>query len=67
MPIENPDDVIGICSECKSEQPNRYMENSPFAQNGTAPVCKYCKGVVIITYRETREQALDQIDRERGL
>jgi hypothetical protein len=65
--VEDTDDVIGVCSECKSDQPMKAMYNSPFAQAGVPPVCKYCKGVVIITYRETRDQALGQSDRERGL
>ena len=67
MAIENPDDVIGVCSECKSDQPDQYMMNSPFAQEGKPVPCKYCGGVVIVTYRETRDDALRGIDRERGL
>jgi hypothetical protein len=65
--VEDPDDVIGVCSECKSDQPMQYMYNSKFAQAGAAPVCKYCGGVVIITYRETRGNSLDQSDRDRGI
>ena len=64
--IENPDDVIGVCSECHSDQPERYMINSPFAQEGKNVPCVYCGGVVIITYRETRNEALDQSDNNRG-
>jgi DNA-directed RNA polymerase subunit RPC12/RpoP len=45
----------------------RYMENSPFAQEGKAVTCKYCGGVVIITYRETRDDSLNGSDRERGI
>lgn len=67
MEINNPDDVIGVCSECKSDQPMKAMYNSGFAQGGSAPVCKYCGGVVIIVYRESRDQSLDQADRERGV
>ncbi|CAB4143507.1 hypothetical protein UFOVP784_162 [uncultured Caudovirales phage] len=67
MPIKDPDDVIGVCSECKSDQPMRYMYNSPFAQQGKPVICKYCGGVVIITYRETRDDSIDGSDRERGL
>ena len=67
MAIRNPDDVIGVCSECKSDQPMRYMENNPFAQAGQPVTCKYCGGVVIITYRETRDESLDGSDRERGI
>lgn len=65
--INNTDDVIGVCSECKSDQPEAYMYRSPFAQDGKPVPCKYCGGVVIITYRETRNQALDQSDNSRGI
>jgi DNA-directed RNA polymerase subunit RPC12/RpoP len=65
--INDPDDVIGVCSECKSDQPMSYMYNNGFAQQGLAVPCKYCGGVVIITYRETRGQSLDGSDRTRGI
>lgn len=65
--IEDPDDVIGVCSECKSDQSDRYMTNSPFAQAGKPVPCQYCGGVVIITYRESRDQALDGSDHMRGI
>lgn len=65
--IENPDDVVGTCSECHSDQPEAYMYNSPFAQEGKAVPCKYCGGIVIITYRETRNSSLDQSNRDRGI
>ena len=65
--IQDPDDVIGVCSECKSDQPDRYMFNSPFAQEGKPVPCKYCGGVVLITYRQTRDQALEGSDKSRGV
>lgn len=65
--IQNPDDVIGVCSECKSDQPEKYMVNSPFAQEGKPVPCKFCGGVVIITYREIRNRALDDSDKGRGI
>lgn len=65
--IEDPDDVIGVCSECKSDQPDAYMMKNPFAQAGSPVPCKYCGGVVIITYRETRDEALKGSDRTRGI
>jgi hypothetical protein len=65
--IEDTDDVIGVCSECHSDQPEGYMYRSPFAQNGTNVPCKYCGGVVVITYRESRDDALNQSDRNRGI
>lgn len=67
MSIQNPDDVIGVCSECKSDQPDSYMMRNPFAQDGKPVPCKYCGGVVIITYRETRDSALGQSDSSRGI
>jgi hypothetical protein len=67
MEVEDTDDVIGVCSECQSDQPNQYMERSPFAQAGQSPPCKYCGGVVILVYRESRDQALREANRERGL
>jgi len=61
------DDAIGLCSECKSDQMDSTMFRSVFAQNGTPPVCKYCGGVEIIVMRSQRQQAINQLDRERGL
>lgn len=65
--IQNPDDVIGVCSECKSDQPMNYMYKNPFAQQGLAVPCKYCGGIVMITYRETRDDSLGNSDRNRGI
>lgn len=65
--INDPDDVVGVCSECKSDQPDSYMYKSPFAQEGKPVPCKYCGGVVIITYREIRNEALKDSDRGRGI
>jgi len=65
--IKNPDDVIGVCSECKSDQPMGYMYRNAFAQQGLAVPCKYCGGIVIITYRETRDSSLNSSDKDRGI
>ena len=67
MAIRNPDDVIGVCSECQSDQPMAYMEKSAFAQAGISVPCKFCGGIVIITYRETRDQSLGNSNKERGI
>lgn len=65
--MSNNEDVIGVCSECKSEQADADMYKSTFAQQGLAPVCKYCGGVVVILYRHDKENVLDKLDRERGI
>lgn len=67
MPVKDEDDVIGVCTECKSDQPMGYMYNSPFAQAGHPVPCKYCGGVVAIVYREIRDQSLDNSDSGRGI
>ena len=67
MPVENEDDVIGVCTECKSDQPMAYMYRSPFAQEGKPVPCKYCGGVVAIVYREQRDSSLDDSDNKRGI
>lgn len=61
------DDVIGVCTECHSDQPMSYMERSPFAAEGKSVPCKYCGGVVVVTYKSNRDRSLDQSDRSRGL
>jgi methylmalonyl-CoA mutase cobalamin-binding subunit len=61
------DDVIGLCSDCGSEQSDRAMYASPFAQAGVPPVCKYCGGVVVICYRQNKQKVLDDIKRQRGI
>lgn len=65
--IQDENDVIGVCSECHSDQPEAYMFRSPFAQEGKNVPCKYCGGVVVITYRETRDSAINQSNKSRGL
>lgn len=67
MSNNEEDDAIGVCSECKSDQPDQYMFRSPFAQEGKPVPCKYCGGVVIVVYRSKRDSALDGSDRQRGL
>lgn len=66
--ITDPNDVIGLCSECKSPQPHSYMVNNAFAQEGSPVPCKFCGGVVIITYRElTGEEMNTALDYNRGI
>lgn len=66
--ITNYDDVIGLCSECKSEIPEQKMERDVFVQNGFPSPCPYCGGVVVITFRELANEALkDRLDANRGI
>jgi hypothetical protein len=60
-------DVIGLCSDCGTEQSDRSMFASPFAQAGKPPVCRYCAGVVVVCYRRDKQKVLDDIKRQRGL
>lgn len=66
--IQNPDDVVGFCSECKSEQPLQYMERNVFAQEGAPVPCKYCGGIVVIMYRELiNDHFKEMLDVNRGI
>jgi len=57
-------EYIGICIECKSDQPASYMERSSFMR----PSCKYCGGVVhIIDARANRDEYLNRQDSRRGI
>jgi hypothetical protein len=67
MPVENEDDVIGVCTECESDQPMAYMYKSPFAQDGKVVPCKYCGGVVAIVYREERDSSIKDSKNKRGI
>ena len=67
MPVENEDDVVGVCTECESDQPMAYMYKSPFAQEGKVVPCKYCGGVVAIVYREERDSSIKDSKNKRGI
>jgi hypothetical protein len=57
------DDAVGVCTECKSDQPDQYMDNSPFNQ----PPCRYCGAPTVVVLKRDREAALRQVDRDRKL
>lgn len=63
----NDDDAIGLCTDCGTEQSDKHMYNSPFAQDGTAAVCRYCSGVVTICYRKDKDKVISQINIKRGI
>lgn len=66
--VIDEDDVIGLCSECKSEMPHDYMVRNIFAKEGVPVPCKYCGGIVVITYREwVNESLLNSLDTNRGI
>lgn len=68
MPNQNDeDDAVGLCSDCGTEQPDRAMYSSPFAQAGQNAICKYCKGVVIICYKKDKDKVISDIKRQRGI
>lgn len=66
--IKNPDDVVGVCVECKSTHDEQWMAKNPFAQAGHPPSCRYCGGVVIVTYAELQGPELNaKLDQSRGI
>lgn len=65
--MSNEDEVIAICTECKSEQNPAKVEKNLFYRSGGAIPCQFCSGIVMLVDRGDKENALKQIDRERGL
>lgn len=65
--MNDPNEVIAVCTECKSDQPSNRVERDPFYLQGNNPVCRYCGGVTILVERGHRDNALDQASRQRGL
>lgn len=63
----DPNEIIAVCTECRSDQNSQRVEKDPFYLQGNAPVCRYCGGVTILVERSQRDSALDQASRQRGL
>jgi len=62
------ENIVGMCTECKTIIPTNIMAKDSFAAQGLPPVCKLCGGVVTIV---DSSRNIDNIrlamDRERGL
>lgn len=65
--MANPDDLLAVCSECHSDQPDSYVEKNIFYRQGGNVPCKFCGGVCFITTYGSRDNAIKQSDRDRGL
>lgn len=65
--IQNPDDVVGLCTECKTTHEPAMMEKNIFAREGVPPSCRYCGGVVTIAFREIVEATKERLDGARGI
>lgn len=70
--LENEEDeIIGVCIECHSDQPESYMERQ-LSKGWQGPgdfsvPCSLCGGVVKIAARSQRKNFLAIEDRRRGL
>lgn len=65
--MSDPNEEVAVCGECKSMNPDNYVGNSSFFKSGSLPPCKFCSGVLVVVRRQYIKDALDQIDRQRGL
>lgn len=66
--IQNPDDVVGVCTECKGITEPQMMERNIFAQEGQNPPCRFCGGVVVVAYREIIDERFkNSLDAGRGI
>lgn len=66
------EEMIAVCTECKSDNPDSYVNSNPFFQgtgshNDVHVPCKYCKGRLVFVTRARRESVLMIEDRRRGL
>jgi hypothetical protein len=68
---DDEDEIIGVCIECHSDQPESYMERQlekRWQGPGDFSVpCKLCGGVVKVVSRSQRNNFLAIQDRRRGL
>lgn len=60
-------DLMAVCTECHSDQPDDYMNRNPFFQQGSPTPCKFCGGVTIIAQRGKRNSSIDNANNQRGL
>lgn len=66
--VDEEDELIGTCTECKSDNPDSYVENSPWYQAGVEHVpCKYCGGRLIVVSVKYRNAAHNRADIRRGI
>lgn len=61
------DEVVFVCTECKSDQPEQYIMKNSFAAAGLPVPCRFCGGVSILTTRAERDRSLEISDRKRGM
>jgi len=60
-------ELIGVCTECRSDQRDSYMEKNPFYQQGGSVPCQFCGGVVIVVRRDQRDSTLRRLNERRGI
>lgn len=60
------DEEVAVCTECKTQQTERYVLGNPFYGQGKVP-CQYCTAPIVYTRRSQLASTLASIDRNRGL
>jgi len=61
------DDLIAVCTECKSQLRDSYVEKNVFYQQGGSVPCPYCGGIAVITTVGQRKGTLRRADGKRGI
>lgn len=60
-------DAHGYCMDCGKQMSDKWMYNNPFAQEGSAPSCPMCGGVVGIMYEQKAAEQIAKSQRQRGI
>lgn len=60
-------EYIAFCMECGNDQPDKYIEKSPFYTQGGSTPCKWCYGVTVISDKKEKEGILRRNNQKRGI
>jgi len=61
------DKVHGYCLDCGKKFSDKWMYSNPFAQEGTAPACNTCGGVVAVMDERVADSEIAKQQRARGI
>lgn len=60
-------DVHGYCLDCGKKFSDKWMYANPFAQNGDAPACNLCGGVVAVMEAAKSKKIIEDEQYKRGI
>lgn len=61
------EEYIAFCLDCGSDQPDQYIESSPFYRDGSSTPCKWCYGVTTIGLKKNKSEIIRRNKQRRGI